>query len=186
MKTKSKILVLLLTLALLFGILFVSVSAADQPLTKLKTETGTALTGDTNYGTAVSTLGIEGKQRNDYYTLDGTKDQSQSHTKNVYYFWHKTNGYSYLTMDVDFTTESYYPSDQGVDFYFLNRDSENKWLAQQLGITITQASPSIPTATLRTVPRADSEDVEFDATPFVWHHVTVVLKISADHAETTP
>ena len=92
MKTKSKILVLLLTLALLCSILFVSASAADQPLTKLTTVTGTALTGDTNYGVSVSTLGIEGKQRNDYYTLDGTKDQSQSHTKNVYYFWHKTNG----------------------------------------------------------------------------------------------
>ncbi len=184
MKARSKILVLLLTLALLCGILFVSASAAT--LTKLDTMTGTTLTGDTTSGNVVSTIGAEGTTKNSYYTYTktATGDTFNSFTGNSYYYWEKDNGYRYLTMDVDFTTESYYPLGNGIDLYFMNYGGN--WKCTQPGIRISQASATSQTATLQATPVASGASYTFDATPFVWHHVTVVIKISAEYKTESP
>ena len=177
MKTRSKILVLLLALALICGILVVSTSAAetnpDGVTDYITLQTGNEVgTGEQRAGTLTAHTSDTG---NAYFRHFYAKELKKEY--NQYSFYGKVENYfenpdKFLTLEFDFSTETHFDSSATTNIVFLMRPGTKGWDTPGIHFAYSPVDGNY----LRF--GKDGEKIKLpNLQPYEWHHLTYVIEL---------
>ena len=177
MKTRNKILVLLLALALICGILVVSTSAAetnpDGVTDHIKLQTGNEVgTGEQRGGTLTAHTSDTG---NAYYRHFYAKELDKD--KNQYSFSAGVNEYfknpdKFLTLEFDFSTETHFDSSATTNIVFLMRGGSKGWDTPGIHFAYSPVDGNY----LKLGKTGEKIKLP-NLQPYEWHHLTYVIEL---------